>query len=230
MAHSGWIDADETALLAMLQKKHCGHQLLRVPFLRRQWEQCQMAARGCVRLWLMMALIWWVCRQIMPLSKCQSFPLLCFQELLTRIWIAWQWGLPKGLTLREWSRTKFAFGNLERSGKTYRAVDHDDEYAGYRRLCVDHLGRPSCGPTARDWRSFLCACHVIEDAGLGVNKSKTQCFPGSNVPRDLAMAAGIFSTDGCLWAWQLWVCREKFHSPRNCTLSWSFIGWWMTGL
>ena len=39
--------------------------------------------------------------------------------------------LPEGMSLREWSRTKFAFGKFANSGKTYRDVYTDDEMAGY---------------------------------------------------------------------------------------------------
>ena len=39
--------------------------------------------------------------------------------------------LPEGMSLREWSRTKFVFGKLANSGKTYREVYTDEEMQEY---------------------------------------------------------------------------------------------------
>jgi hypothetical protein len=91
--------------------------------------------------------------------------------------------LPEGMSLREWSRTKFAFGKFANSGKTYRDVYTDDEMAGYCKWCMGHLGNKSSGPSAKDWYSFLCACKVVEDSGK-VGKPKG-CFAGTLVPRQL---------------------------------------------
>ena len=185
MAHSGWTDADEKALLAMLQKKHCESGYASASSVPVPPEAMGAMSDGSKRLREAVAddgfdLVS-VSAEQMPVVPTPLFPGVADKDL-DRLAVTF---LPKGLTLREWSRTKFAFGKLERSGKTYREVYLDDEYTGYRKWCMDHLGRPSCGPTSRDWHSFLCACQVIEDAGLGVNKSKTHCFPGSNVPREL---------------------------------------------
>ena len=39
--------------------------------------------------------------------------------------------LPEGKSVREWSRTKFVFGKLAKSGKTYREVYTDEEMQEY---------------------------------------------------------------------------------------------------
>ena len=49
------------------------------------------------------------------------------------------------MNLREWSRTKFAFGKFANSGKTYKDVYVDDEMAGYCKWSMGRLGnRANC--------------------------------------------------------------------------------------
>ena len=91
--------------------------------------------------------------------------------------------VPEGMSFRDWSRTKFAFGKFANEGKTYREVYVDDEMAGYCKWSMCHLGNQSTSPIAKDWYSFLCACKVVEDSGK-VGKPKG-CFTGTSVQRQL---------------------------------------------
>ena len=91
--------------------------------------------------------------------------------------------VPEGMSLRDWSRTKFAFGKFANEGKTYREVYVDEEMAGYCKWSMCHLGNKSTSPIAKDWYSFLCACKVVENSGK-VGKPKG-CFTGTTVQRQL---------------------------------------------
>ena len=65
--------------------------------------------------------------------------------------------LPEGLSFREWSRTKFAFGKLAGSGKTYKEVYTDTEMASYCQGCLNHLGSKISGAVAQDLELlFVC--------------------------------------------------------------------------
>ena len=189
MAKSTWSDEDEKALLCLLQKKwnasSSGYttESSIPPPLESQGSMTD----GSKRLRDAMADdgFDWVSVTSesagvqLPMLPTPLFPGIADKDLDQIVFEH----LPEGMSLREWSRTKFVFGKLANSGKTYREVYTDEEMTGYCNWCMNRLGGKTSGAVAKDWHSFLCACKAVEVSGL-VGKPKG-CFAGTSIPRQL---------------------------------------------
>ena len=101
--------------------------------------------------------------------------------------------LPKGSTLREWSRTKFAFWEVGETWKDNRELHQDGEYIGHRISEMAHGPRWPPKLWSCSWLAFIPLCLSSQDASLGVSRPKAQWFPGSNAPREVGD-----------WGWYLW--------------------------
>ena len=191
MAKSGWTDEDEKALLALLQKKwnsgNSGSGYAAGSSILTPLESQGAMTDGSKRL-----------REALdddefdvissaaePLSaQLPVMPIPIFPGIADKVLDQLTADLvPEGMSFRDWSRTKFAFGKFANEGKTYREVYVDEEMAGYCKWSMNHLGNKNTSPIAKDWYSFLCACKVVEDSGK-VGKPKG-CFTGTSVQRQL---------------------------------------------
>ena len=191
MAKSGWTDEDEKALLGLLQKKwhseNSGSGYAAGSSILTPLESQGAMTDGSKRLREALDddefdVISSAAEPLgaqLPVMTIPIFPGIADKVLdqLTADLV------PEGMSLRDWSRTKFAFGKFANEGKTYREVCVDEEMAGYCKWSMCHLGNKSTSPIAKDWYSFLCACKVVENSGK-VGKPKG-CFTGTTVQRQL---------------------------------------------
>ena len=191
MAKSGWTDEDEKALLALLQKKwnsgNSGSGYAAGSSVLTPLESQGAMTDGSKRLrealdddeFDVISSAAEPLNAQLPVMPIPIFPGIADKVLdqLTADLV------PEGMSFRDWSRTKFAFGKCANEGKTYREVYVDEEMAGYCKWSMNHLGNKSTSPIAKDWYSFLCACKVVEDSGK-VGKPKG-CFTGTSVQRQL---------------------------------------------
>ena len=159
MAKSTWSDEDEKALLCLLQKKwiasNSGYSAESSipPPLESQGSMTD----GSKRLRDAMAddgfdLVSVTSESAgvqLPMLPTPLFPGIADKDLDQIVFEH----LPEGMSLREWSRTKFVFGKLANSGKTYREVYTDDEMTGHCNWCMNHLGGKTSGAVATDWHS-----------------------------------------------------------------------------
>ena len=142
MAKSGWTDEDEKALLALLQKKwHSGNSgsgYAAGSSILTPLESQGAMTDGSKRL-----------REALdddefdvissaaePLSaQLPVMPIPIFPGIADKVLDQLTADLmPEGMSFRDWSRTKFAFGKFANEGKTYREVYVDEEMAGYCKL------------------------------------------------------------------------------------------------
>ena len=139
MAKSGWTDEDEKALLGLLQKKwqseNSGSGYAAGSSILTPLESQGAMTDGSKRL-----------REALdddefdvissaaePLgAQLPVMPIPIFPGIADKVLDQLTADLvPEGMSFRDWSRTKFAFGKFANEGKTYREVYVDEEMAGY---------------------------------------------------------------------------------------------------
>ena len=163
MAKSGWTDEDEKALLALLQKKrnsgNSGSDYAAGSSVLTPLESQGAMTDGSKRLrealdddeFDVISSAAEPLNAQLPVMPIPIFPGIADKVLdqLTADLV------PEGMSFRDWSRTKFAFGKCANEGKTYREVYVDEEMAGYCKWSMNHLGNKNTSPIAKDWYSFL---------------------------------------------------------------------------
>ena len=146
MAKSGWTDEDEKALLDLLQKKwhggNSGSGYAAGSSILTPLESQGAMTDGSKRLrealdddeFDVISSAAEPLSAQLPVMTIPIFPGIADKVLdqLTADLV------PEGMSFRDWSRTKFAFGKFANEGKTYREVYVDDEMAGYCKWSMDH--------------------------------------------------------------------------------------------
>ena len=166
MAKSGWTDEDEKALLGLLQKKwhseNSGSGYAAGSSILTPLESQGAMTDGSKRLrealdddeFDVISSAAEPLNAQLPVMPIPIFPGIADKVLdqLTADLV------PEGMSFRDWSRTKFAFGKFANEGKTYREIYVDDEMAGYCKWSMCHLGNKSTSPIAKDW--YLFSAHA----------------------------------------------------------------------
>ena len=217
MAKSGWTDEDEKALLRLLQKKwHSGNSeagYTAGPSMAIPLESQGAMTDGIKRLrevldddeFDMISSAAELVGEQLPVMPITLF-LGISDKVLDQL-VADQ--LPEGMSLREWSRTKFAFGKFAKSGKTYRDV--------YK-----------CTPMMR-WQDTANGAWVT--LGTKVQDQLQRIgilFSGhAKLWRTLERLESQRVASQGLWRQDSWVIKIVFkqHPSTGNTMSWLFIGW-----